>query len=117
MSLESEVQSKKVEVFSYLNKELNKFGLEGSVVSILELDRKKEEINCYGKRLKKENILSRLQINNVNDVFYPEIDQLTFYQEGFFTEGSDFWIKEKKTYVALINMSVSGTTEIFPYPR
>ena len=117
MNLEGKVQSKKEQVFDYLNKQLHTFGFEGNVVSILVLDRKKEEINCYGKRLKKEDVLSRLQINNVDDVFYPGIDQLTSYQEGFFTEGSDFWIEEKKTYVALVNMSVSGTAEVFPYPR
>jgi len=117
MDLESEIQSKEKEVFAYLNRQLKKFGLEGSVVSILALDRKKQELSCYGRRIEKEDVLSRLNFNDVNNVFYPEIEQLDSYQEGCFTYASDFRIEEKKTYVALVDISVSGTAEVFPYPR
>ena len=117
MDLENEIQSKEEEVFAYLNRQLQKFGLEGNVVSILALDRKNQELSCYGRRIEKDDVLSRLHFNDVNDVLYPEIEQLDSYREGFFTYASDFLIEEKKTYVALVDISASGTAEVFPYPR
>ncbi|MBT6774586.1 hypothetical protein HOA91_04400 [Candidatus Woesearchaeota archaeon] len=117
MDIESEVQSKEDEVFVYLNRQLKQFGLEGNVISILALDRKNQELSCYGRRIEKEDVLSRLNFNDVNDVLYPEIEQLDSYREGCFTYASAFLIEEKKTYVALVNISVSGTAEVFPYPR
>jgi hypothetical protein len=112
-----EQKSLESEVFGYLNRQLHKFGLEGNVISILVHNRKKDEFYCYGKIIEKENIISRLNLNTPKEVSYPNIEELSSYREGCFIFASDFMIKEKKTYVALVDISFSGTAEVFPYPR
>ncbi len=111
-------------VFDYLDEQLASLGLEGTVSSVLVYDMVRGEINCYGERIRPENLFLALNqsIGEKNSrrtgtTSFPEIQHLTSYQEGYFIPLKT----PKDAYAALVNIPISEDPEVvayhYPKPR
>ena len=105
--------------FGYFNRRLSDSEVSGSVVAVLDYDRFKQKINCYGQHLQPEYIHSGLNMSIgvkgsriTGHISYPDIREMNQCKLTAFVPAAKFGIEDKDAYVALVNVPIDSQEEI-----